>query len=417
MTRTTASRVPATSIDNTTSSTTRTPASRLSSSLARSSAVSSGSKSGTLTSSRERMSTASSQRKAATNEVRVSRLIMLPKVEIKASDDVRLDLRGHRIRSLKANGLNLSPNLENSIMDEDLKKVIAEIVGSSIQASMANLSKREIVLGEDKDKEAGKEHDKNSPIECFEGIDGQWAKVISGGYDIQQTEVGSMEKLGENGVKESGNEEVGRNMDMPNGSGNREDNNTCEMIYDKPNEDRNCLGALDMLLELSYSIDIHKDCDNKSPKCDEVKSSIIAKIVENGDPKAMGNGINISMFVRTQVESNHCESYEMSSSKVKEAFSHLIGEQNELTQELASQGLTMKLVDDTEVFQEGSIRETLSRGKLGTYKELCNLANEMGQPDLIYKFMDLANHQAFLNSKRGVAFGFSKIAKLTGDAL
>ncbi|KAJ9537257.1 hypothetical protein OSB04_029990 [Centaurea solstitialis] len=77
----------------------------------------------------------------------------------------------------------------------------------------------------------------------------------------------------------------------------------------------------------------------------------------------------------------------------------------------------VKLVEDTEVFQEGSIGGTLSGGKLSTYKELCSLANEMGQPDLIYKFMDLANHQASLNSKRGAAFGFSKIAKLAGDAL
>lgn len=41
----------------------------------------------------------------------------------------------------------------------------------------------------------------------------------------------------------------------------------------------------------------------------------------------------------------------------------------------------------------------------------------MGQPDLIYKFMDLANHQVSLNSKRGAAFGFSKIAKQAEDAL
>ncbi|KAI3814371.1 hypothetical protein L1987_19124 [Smallanthus sonchifolius] len=133
---------------------------------------------------------------------------------------------------------------------------------------------------------------------------------------------------------------------------------------------------------------------------------------------------------------------------IQEAFSHLIGEQNELTQELASQGLSIvyelgdasmkknlvnalvgtltgsgkrkravKLAEDTEVFQEGSIGGNLSGGKLSTYKELCSLANEMGQPDLVYKFMDLANHQASLNSKRGAAFGFSKIAKLAGDAL
>ncbi|XP_058078401.1 uncharacterized protein LOC131226734 [Magnolia sinica] len=134
--------------------------------------------------------------------------------------------------------------------------------------------------------------------------------------------------------------------------------------------------------------------------------------------------------------------------EIQEAFSHLLGEQNDLTQELASQGMSIvyelgdesmksnlvnalvgtltgsgkrkravKLMEDSEVFQEGTIGEGLGGGKLSTYKELCNLANEMGQPDLIYKFMDLANYQASLNSKRGAAFGFSKIAKQAGDAL
>lgn len=134
--------------------------------------------------------------------------------------------------------------------------------------------------------------------------------------------------------------------------------------------------------------------------------------------------------------------------EIQEAFSHLLGEQNELTQELASQGMSIvyelgdasmkkglvdalvntltgsgkkkraiKLVEDSEVFQDGAVGESPSGGKLSTYKELCSLANEMGQPDLIYKFMDLANYQASLNTKRGAAFGFSKIAKQAGDAL
>ncbi|GAB4835308.1 hypothetical protein Ancab_000217 [Ancistrocladus abbreviatus] len=134
--------------------------------------------------------------------------------------------------------------------------------------------------------------------------------------------------------------------------------------------------------------------------------------------------------------------------EIQEAFSYLLGDQNELVQELASQGMSLvyelgddsmkknlvnllvstltgsgkrkrfvKLVEDTEVFQEGTIGQSPAGGKLSTYKELCNLANEMGQPDLIYKFMDLANYQASLNSKRGAAFGFSRIAKHAGDAL
>ncbi|GMH13042.1 hypothetical protein Nepgr_014883 [Nepenthes gracilis] len=133
---------------------------------------------------------------------------------------------------------------------------------------------------------------------------------------------------------------------------------------------------------------------------------------------------------------------------IQEAFSHQLGDQNELTQELASQGMSLvyelgddsmkknlvnalvstltgsgkrkrsvKLVEDSEVFQEGTIGESPSGGKLSTYKELCSLATEMGQPDLIYKFMDLANYQISLNSKRAAAFGFSKIAKHAGVAL
>jgi proteasome component ECM29 len=51
-------------------------------------------------------------------------------------------------------------------------------------------------------------------------------------------------------------------------------------------------------------------------------------------------------------------------------------------------------------------------GSLNTYKELCSIVNDIGQPDLIYKFMDLANYQAMLNSSKGAAFGFASIAKV-----
>ncbi len=54
---------------------------------------------------------------------------------------------------------------------------------------------------------------------------------------------------------------------------------------------------------------------------------------------------------------------------------------------------------------------------LSTYQELCSLATDLGQPDLVYKFMDLAHHQQALNTRRGAAFGFANVAKLAGDAL
>ena len=43
------------------------------------------------------------------------------------------------------------------------------------------------------------------------------------------------------------------------------------------------------------------------------------------------------------------------------------------------------------------------RSSLSTYKALCDLATDMNQPDLIYKFMQLAKHNATWNSKK-VAF-------------
>lgn len=63
------------------------------------------------------------------------------------------------------------------------------------------------------------------------------------------------------------------------------------------------------------------------------------------------------------------------------------------------------MTGETRVFEEGQIGEAPGGGKLSTYKELCSLATDMGQPDLLYKFMDLANHANALNSSRGAAFG------------
>ncbi|KAK3264270.1 hypothetical protein CYMTET_26979, partial [Cymbomonas tetramitiformis] len=133
---------------------------------------------------------------------------------------------------------------------------------------------------------------------------------------------------------------------------------------------------------------------------------------------------------------------------IHEALSHLLGDPTELTQEMASRGMSLvyelgdeetrkelvgalvstlsggkqkrravKVTGDTQVFEEGAIGEDKDGKSLSTYQELCSLATEMGQPDLVYRFMDLANQQAALNSKRGAAFGFASIAKNAGEEL
>merc|ERR1719244_229958 len=76
-----------------------------------------------------------------------------------------------------------------------------------------------------------------------------------------------------------------------------------------------------------------------------------------------------------------------------------------------------KVNEESKVFEEGELGSNPSGGNLSTYKELCSLATDMGQPDLVYKFMHLANYNATWNSKKGAAFGFSTIASKAGDQL
>ncbi|KAL9252679.1 187-kDa microtubule-associated protein AIR9-like protein [Drosera capensis] len=93
---------------------------KLPSNSASSASLSSELKKGSLSSPLDRSCSAPSRKKPTTPESRDSRFIMLPQVEVKGGDDVRLDLRGHKIRSLSSSGMNLSPNLEFVYLRDNL---------------------------------------------------------------------------------------------------------------------------------------------------------------------------------------------------------------------------------------------------------------------------------------------------------
>lgn len=122
------------------------------------------------------------------------------------------------------------------------------------------------------------------------------------------------------------------------------------------------------------------------------------------------------------------------------AFSDLVSDDGELIQDVASRGLGVlfslcdsetqenlalslletltggrkdvrKVNDDSEIFTEGMLGKTPTGANITTYKELCSLASDLNQPDLIYQFMQLANHNAAWNSKLGAAFGLQSISK------
>ncbi|XP_055592523.1 proteasome-associated protein ECM29 homolog isoform X3 [Uranotaenia lowii] len=122
------------------------------------------------------------------------------------------------------------------------------------------------------------------------------------------------------------------------------------------------------------------------------------------------------------------------------ALTDLLSEDNELVQDVASRGLgivfsissndnqeelsnllldqliggrrqVQKVTADTKLFEEGVLGKAPTGGNLTTYKELCSLASDLNQPEMIYQFMQLANHNATWNSKLGAAFGLQSISK------
>ncbi|XP_044163962.1 proteasome adapter and scaffold protein ECM29-like isoform X2 [Acropora millepora] len=132
--------------------------------------------------------------------------------------------------------------------------------------------------------------------------------------------------------------------------------------------------------------------------------------------------------------------------EIQMVFMNMLGEANEITQEVASKGLGLvyehggggnkdelvsmlvntlmagrrrnqSVVGDTKIFEEGELGKTPEGSSLSTYRELCSMATDLNQPDLIYKFMHLANHNALWNSRKGAAFGFSSIAAHSREQL
>ncbi|KAF5097420.1 hypothetical protein D0Z00_002408 [Geotrichum galactomycetum] len=63
--------------------------------------------------------------------------------------------------------------------------------------------------------------------------------------------------------------------------------------------------------------------------------------------------------------------------------------------------------EDTQLFEPGVLNT--GDGSVSTYKDILNLASELGDPGLIYKFMALAGHSALWSSRKGAAFGLGSI--------
>ncbi|KAK5578672.1 hypothetical protein RB653_008345 [Dictyostelium firmibasis] len=130
---------------------------------------------------------------------------------------------------------------------------------------------------------------------------------------------------------------------------------------------------------------------------------------------------------------------------IQNGFISLLSDNNELTQDVASKGITLvydssidpkfkeflvsnlgktlsgkptqKAPGSTELLPEGTINGGNKTGSVLTYKELTSVANDLGKPDMVYKLMNLSTHHQIWNSKKGASFAIVSLASKAKDEL
>lgn len=70
-----------------------------------------------------------------------------------------------------------------------------------------------------------------------------------------------------------------------------------------------------------------------------------------------------------------------------------------------STNITGPISPDTQILD----LNTTDAGEVSTYKEICNLASDTGNPELIYRFLALSSHSTLWQSRKGAAIGIGGI--------
>ncbi|CAI5758290.1 unnamed protein product [Candida verbasci] len=138
----------------------------------------------------------------------------------------------------------------------------------------------------------------------------------------------------------------------------------------------------------------------------------------------------------------HCKHFPIIKEKATEihiTFMRFLGDKDELVVESASRGLGLiyeigdvELKDtlvksllksftssNTSTFTAGTVEHDTqlfepdllktNDGSVSTYKDVLNLAQDCGDPSLVYKFMNLAKSSSLWSSRKGIAFGLENI--------
>lgn len=185
-------------------------------------------------------------------------------------------------------------------------------------------------------------------------------------------------------------------------------------------------------------------CDEKKETMQELIDVIVSKYASSTIPYVRQASC-IWLLSLVKYSGDH-KVVQANLKEIQMVFMNMLAETDDLTQEVASKGLGLVyehgggenkdelvslLVDtltterrhnqpvtgSTKILVEGELGRAAEGGGISTYRELCSIASDLKQPDLVYKFMHLANRNALWNSCKGAAFGFSSTAAHSREQL
>ncbi|CAG8524233.1 10813_t:CDS:10, partial [Cetraspora pellucida] len=194
----------------------------------------------------------------------------------------------------------------------------------------------------------------------------------------------------------------------------------------------------------SLALNQYLDIADASPPSISIDNSIINGVLNKifsdllpSGKAAVKKAVCVWMLCLVKFCSKH-EIIKTALPKIHSAFSMLLADRDEFTQEVASKGIGLvyelgdenmrkQLVDslvdmlsegkrqketinaDTQLFDSNTLGQTPDGSAISTYQSILSLASDMNQPELVYKFMQLASYNAMWQSRKGAAFGFSFI--------
>lgn len=191
--------------------------------------------------------------------------------------------------------------------------------------------------------------------------------------------------------------------------------------------------------------DVDVDADLPNPVINEdFAASLIDKVISGCKASKPSLRKASAIWLLSLVE--HTGKLDLFQKRLRECqsvFSRLLSDRDEVIQESGSRGLglvfemgdkdlkddlvrdlvqsftgnTVKMAgsvtQDTELFEEGAL-PTGDGSSVTTYKDIMNLASEVGEPSLVYKFMNLAANNAIWSSR--AAFGRFGLSSVLSDS-